>query len=485
MKKKRVYIISCLTLLALAFTQTGSGFADDAELMSLVKDMQKEMQKLNQTIDSQNQKIEALERRQPSVNVGGAAPAQVAPMSDYEFNQYLDTNLGGAQKWLKDLSFKGDLRLRYEAFSASSGNPNESDPRNRFRYRLRYGFEKKLGEEFKVGFSMASGEANSANGFNTDPTSTNQTLTNDFTFKNIWIEKAYATYTPNWAKVGPISNLTISGGKFDNPFEKGASDIVWDRDVKPEGIYEKADFNILSSSDLTMTGWLTGGQMPLRENGTHASGSSDSTLFAEQLGISSVLYTPLTERPIEHNVAVSMYHWNRYAKDLNFAGTGTSLARGNSNSDGSANDLDVAGFQVFELYNELAFYPIGKTPFRPYADFARNFQGDNPGTMTGTDELNAWALGIKIGSIVKQKDWEVSYAYKYIGANAVPGFNDSDFGYAGHSGHAGSVFKAGYALTDSLTLNLAAFFVRNLNADTNGVVDQQERRFQTDLVWKF
>lgn len=483
MKHKLIFLTSCLTLAALVFTNFA--WADDAQLLDMVKGLQKQMSGMQRTIDSQNQKIASLENRQPSAAVASSGDSAAAPMSDYEFNQRLESSLGGANKWLKDLSFKGDFRLRYEAFDANSGNANESDPRNRFRYRLRYGFEKKLNEEMLVGFSMASGEANASNGFNTDPTSTNQTLTNDFTFKNIWIEKAYATYMPNWAKVGPISKLTITGGKFDNPFEKGSSDIIWDRDVKPEGIIEKADFNVFSNEDVALTGWLTGGQMPVRENGTHASGSSDATLFAEQLGFNTVLYTPLTERPIEHNIAASMYHWNRYAKDSNFSGTGTSLARGNSNATGNAADLDVAGFQVFELYNELALYPIGKTPFRPYADFARNFQGDNPEGATGTGDLNAWALGLKVGSIVKQKDWEVSYAFKYIGANAVPGFNDSDFGYAGHSGHAGSVFKAGYALTDSLTLNLAAFFVRNLNADTNGIVDQQEKRFQTDLVWKF
>ena len=268
--------------------------------------------------------------------------------------------------------------------------------------------------------------------------------------------------------------------------------MVWDRDVKPEGIYEKADFNVIQGSDVKLTGWLTGGQMPIRENATHGAtiaaptvGNSDATLYAEQLGFNAVVYTPLSERPIEYTTAASFYNWNRYAKDSNFLIGATSLARGNSNVDDNAADLDVSGFKVFEYYNELALYPVGKTPVRPWFDVARNFGGNSPGTITGAHDYDAWGIGLKVGGIVKKNDWEAGYAYKYIGANSLPGFNDSDFGFSGHSGQAGSVFKLGYALTDFLTLNVMANFSHLLNADTNGVLDEQQKRFQTDLVWKF
>ena len=75
----------------------------------------------------------------------------------------------------------------------------------------------------QAGGSTTAGGTNVGN---LDPISTNQTLGNLFNFKNIWIEKAYATYTPEWAKVGDADGLNISGlevtaGKFNNPFEKG------------------------------------------------------------------------------------------------------------------------------------------------------------------------------------------------------------------------------------------------------------------------
>ena len=59
----------------------------------------------------------------------------------------------------------GDLRLRNEQFwyDDSFGAPAQDD-RNRFRYRLRFGFKKKLSDVFTVGMRLASGvAANSAN----------------------------------------------------------------------------------------------------------------------------------------------------------------------------------------------------------------------------------------------------------------------------------------------------------------------------------
>ena len=63
-------------------------------------------------------------------------------------------------------------------------------------------------------------------------------------------------------------------------------------------------------------------------------------------------------------------------------------------------------------------------------------------------------------------------------------FSESDFGL-GYAGKRGNAFKAGYAITDSISLNSAMFFVENVNPGTAGIVDQQQRRFQVDLSWKF
>ena len=476
MKSKITKWMGSLTLFA--FILSKPGFAQEADVVNLVRGLQDQMKQMQKTIEQQNDRIRRLESRSPQIQTAPAAGGEIPaapPMSDYEFNERLSNATGGANKWLKDLTFKGDLRLRYEGFAQTSGNPAETDPRNRFRYRLRYGFEKKFNEDMKIGFSLASGEA--ANGQNVDPTSTNTSFDNNFNFKDIFIEKAFATYTPGFAKIGPIEKVTLTAGKMDNPFEKGSSDIVWDRDVKPEGAIEKIDLNLIDGSDFDLKSYLLAGQFILDED---SAVGGDANLFAWQAGLNPVIYTPFLERPVELLSAVSLYSYNSYAIKNNFLIGTTSLARGNVNADGPSTELDAGDFQIWGFYNEAAFYPSG-IPVRPFTDWAVNTANQR----VGENDSYAWALGTKIGGIVKKGDWEASYAYKRLGSEAVPGFNDSDFGAAGHSGHRGSVIKLGYGVTDNITFNTAAFFVNNLNKDSFSIRDEEQRRFQVDLVWKF
>lgn len=473
MKQTFLFLISCLTLVALTFPVPA--MADDAELLSIIKNMQKRM-------DAQDRKIQMLENRGESIPMAPSGGEATAPMSDYEFNQRLDAATGGAQKWLKDLKFSGDLRLRYEGFHYNSGNPAETDDRNRFRYRLRYGFEKKFNEDLSVGFGLASGEVSTATGNNVDPTSTNQSFDGDFNFKPIFTEKAWAKYTPGFLKnKGPVKQTEIGAGKVNNPFEKGSSDMVWDRDVKPEGIYEKIDFNLLDGENLDLAAYVTAGQFVLDED-TAVGG--DANLFAYQLGLNPTFYTPLLERSVDLLQAVSFYDYSNYARVSNFTVNGTAMSgspRGNTNTDANAAELDAGKFKVFESYSELGMTPFG-LPTRLFFDFATN-PADAASVILR--EKYAFAFGTKFGSIVKKGDWELGYAYKQIGADAVVGaFNDSDFG-DGHSGKRGHVFKGAYALLDNLTLNGAMVIVENLNAGTGGILDQQQRRFQVDLSWKF
>jgi hypothetical protein len=487
MKPRVLKLASCLSLLAFFFA-SGPAMADDAALFNMVKDMQEKMAEMQKTINQQNQKISQLERREPQIVSAPSATGEAAgaaPMSDYEFNERLAAATGGANKWLKDLSFKGDLRLRYEAFNYDLDSAAETDDRNRFRYRLRFGWEKKFSEDMKVAFSLASGENTGTNGLNIDPTSTNTTFDNNFNFKVINVEKAYASYSPSFLRgYGPLKKTTIIAGKHDNKFEKGSSDMIWDRDVKPEGVTETMDFKFLDTGDFDLNGWATFGQFILDED---AATRGDANLFAYQIGLNPTIYTPFFDRPLDLTQALSLYDYNNYARNSNFIiGTTGNLGRGNANFDNVATELDAGKFKVIESYSELAVYP-GGLPVRFHVDLAGNpaAEVNHEHTLQGENEEFAYGFGIKLGGIVKKGDWETGYAYKHIGANAVVGaFNDSDFG-DGHSGKAGHVFKGAYALTDTLSLGAAAIFVENLNAYSFGILGQKQRRFQVDLVWKF
>ena len=59
-----------------------------------------------------------------------------------------------------------------------------------------------LGEQFRAGFTLASGDIN-------DPTSTNQTLTGFYARKPVGIDLAFVEYKPGWLK-----SFSFIGGKF-------------------------------------------------------------------------------------------------------------------------------------------------------------------------------------------------------------------------------------------------------------------------------
>ncbi|MFA5159710.1 MAG: putative porin [Candidatus Omnitrophota bacterium] len=474
-------LASILVVCLMVFSS--AAFADEAQLMDMVKQMQKQMTELQTTVMAQKTEIQALKTGSGKIAMAPSGVEATPPMSEAEFNQRLSDSTGGANKWLKDLKFSGDLRLRYEAFhlhgntAANTYQPN----RNRFRFRLRYGFEKTFSPEMKVGFSMASGSA-------TDPISTNQTLGGDFNFKNIFIEKAYATYTPEWAKIGPVSGFEVTAGKFNNPFEKGSTDMIFDRDLKPEGIYEKIDTKILDTENFDLKAYALLGQFVLQESGN--TGTKDANLFAYQAGLNPVFYVPGMERPVDALSALSVYNYQKFGELTNFA------TYANGNPTFNATTLSAREFNVLSFYQEINFYPYG-IPVKPFAEFARNMSNRSglaaatPGNSMQGGEY-AWSLGLTLGKLQKKKDWQASYQYKWIGANSVPGaFNDSDFGGYNYGGadKSGSVIKLGYNLTDYLTLNGACYLVRPItqrNTITNGMqADQSVRRFQLDMTYKF
>ena len=278
--------------------------------------------------------------------------------------------------------------------------------------------------------------------------------------------------------------------------------MIWSRTVKPEGAYEMVDLNLYKGDRLNVKAYGTMGQFVLRETGTYTTATSgalkDSELFAYQVGLNPSFQTDFVKKPIELLSALSLYSYPGYANYNNWrignttvapTTTGQSLANGNIISEGNAANLDAMHFNVINVYQELALYPHG-IPVRPFAEWANNLS-DSSGSIR--DAADAWSLGLKVGKVQKKGDLEAGYAYKWIGANSVVGaFNDNDFGSAtyGGTGRRGSVIKLGYGLTDNVTLNGSAYLVNALNtgysnANNGAILDEEIRRFQLDVNWKF
>ena len=479
-------------LAALALTQTVPLFADSpGDVMSTLESMKQQMTKMQETIDRQNLRIQQLESHKVLETPQANTPVQPsqATMSDADFQKGIKDNIGEVIPWMKGTKFGGDFRLRMENFSfydknddaGSTGTANDR-ARNRTRIRLRWGFEKDYGDDWKVGFRLATGST-------TDQTGTNQTLGNSgyFNFKTFNIERAYAGYSPNGLKDrGVFKGVTIGGGKFENPFLRYSTPIVWDGDVTPEGIYEKATLQFVSTEDTKVNLYTTLGQFILNEN---AAVDTDAEMYGYQgaLNVSTDSFGG-GDMPVDITGAISYYDYPGWYQTVVNNTASTSYLRTNS--------LSADDFRVVDFYPEVQFY-AKHTPVTLWVDYVQNVA--NVGTTDTAQSLGndihdkneAWGIGLKIGKAKKKGDWETFYGYYVIGANAVvAAFNDSDFGgpgYAGYTNRIGHKFGLGYQLTDNILFNWTGYLVRPL--DPSSIVasstNEDVFRSQLDMGYKF
>ncbi len=135
---------------------------------------------------------------------------------------------------LGNMTFSGDLRLRYESLigqqnaAANPDNPgtlgNELTSRNRFRLRARFTVRGKISDEFEWGLRLATGSL-------ADVNSSNQTLTDFYSRKPFALDQAYITYKPK-----ALPGFSVQGGKFDASWTR--TEMTWDNDVSAEGLME-------------------------------------------------------------------------------------------------------------------------------------------------------------------------------------------------------------------------------------------------------
>ena len=358
--------------------------------------------------------------------------------------------------WLDNLKFYGDFRLRAqfdcaddtgEEFS-SAGDTRRQKNRNRVRFRLRFGFIKTwLDEQLTVGVRLASGErVDSGSPFypGSDPTTTNQTFTNFFSEKDIWIDRAYAIYKPK-----AVPGLVVAGGKVGVPFVH--TDLIWDEDVNPEGFWAQ-----YSKAFGPIEPFISMGYFIAYDNWT-GDDQYDTTLHFYQLGSNWQVCDAL-----KWTFAASYYDFDH-----------TSVATG----------ADSLGFQMINLTNKFGF-KVFDLPWSVYVDYVHNC--DNRLDLATDENMDdGVAVGLKVGQNKKKGDWSVAYKYAYIESFCTPFlFNDSDFNHTNSRGH---VLRAKYNLTDFLTLGGSVFFLQTINdsAVFDDVSGEEEITTQIDLMWSF
>lgn len=349
-----------------------------------------------------------------------------------------------ASDWWETVKVKGDLRYRHEMIDEA-----EKDARHRHRFRARLAVTGKVSERTTIGIQLASGSD--------DPVSTNQTLGDAFTTKTVGIDLAYFE-TSHEAFPG----LTLTGGKFKNPFHKpGSSELMWDSDWNPEGgalEYQK------TMEHMTVT--LVGSGLWIQER----SSSDDSWLGAAQ----GVLRFDLNDK--QSSVTIGGGYFS-YANTEGFApfwddgdSFGNTVVMVPSGSDTAM--VYNSDYNIAEVFAEYATH-VQNVPVSVIGDFVTN---------TAADSLDqGWLIGLYAGTAKKPGSWDFRYIYREVEADAVLGlFTDSDF-RGGGTDAKGHEIGATYML-DEKTAFGATYF-----ANTIGLEGDEEDfgRLQVDLQLSF
>ncbi len=383
-----------------------------------------------------------------------------------------------SSKLLEKIDFSGDLRLRHD----TQWRETDSDDydRNRERFRLRFGFTTKPTETTKLGVRLASGS-----GYQN---TTNQSYDGHARGKEIFIDKAYASWQP-------ADFFKITGGKHKNPLL--ATPLVWDPDVNPEGYSEELKLKVTDGIEIfsNLGQWFIE-ELDIKDT------DRDPTLLAYQLG-----FVIKPSKKVKLEVAGTYYDFKNLDKlewETGVLSDKTEfLGYNHSHSqqmifDGNQRLLNEFG--CWEVAVNLKVKDALPVPFSIFGNYIKNAEADisdliNKGVATvdsdpadlagyGSDDRDTgWLVGFSVGSKKKKGDWRAKYHYQVLEDYAFPAvFVDSDF-HGGGTNNKGHYVQGLYCLTDNIQARAAGFFTEREDESKDGKKD--EDRIQLDMVFAF
>lgn len=422
--KKMVCAVAALAMCAVVPGAAVAGAGAGAESSDEIK---KELEYLRLKMSSQMERVEQLEDQLKKQNEGNGKVVL-------------------ANKFIDQLTLKGDLRVRYERreLDYKEANTSEKD-QDRWRTRFRIGgvWDNKA-EDWQIGAGLASGSD--------DPTSTNDTWSEAKPFEtgDIRLDYAYAAHK--------MQDFKFTLGQQINPYE--TSWVMWDGDVRLAGI--TGQYGEKEGVFATVGGYAA----------KLVNDDNTATLTAAQLGyrgkVSDAAYT-----------LAAGYH--TYSKSLINEGTAAFNL-------GSV-DENMYELNIGDLYGKVSF-PVGIAKLSLYGNVWQNFGADGAagtsqaGTYTGRPEDAD--TGYVVGIDAKIDNFKLGYAYSVVEADSLFGYlADSDFGDGlSDTNKKGHRVQLGYNMTKNWSADVTWLnYDRDEDTGTTGV--DSVDIYQFDVSYKF
>ncbi len=327
--------------------------------------------------------------------------------------------------------FSADARFRQEGIFRD-GSPN----RYRYRIRLRMGGNFPIHSKVDLGFRMVTGATD-------DPTTGNVDLDNYFSKKGFNLDRLFLRYTPS-------HSLTITMGKFPNPFE--GVELVFHNDVQLEGAAQQfrvKDVGFIDQVQLNL------GQFVLDE----IKSSPDTNLFAGQLFAKGFHFKGLSfgatlyEYRNEDNIAQAVEEGRLGGGDTNTrigAGTGTSSY--------------LSGFRTIEGLAKYEF-EIAAMPLWLLGAYAQNL-------LAVSDDKAYWAE-IGVGPIPHLGQLRALYHYVWVERESmISNYNNADIFNPNAHGHE---LKFVLPIEKNISVEVLYFIAKNIVADSTNPYQHKTR----------
>ena len=380
------------------------------------------------------------------------------------------------------IELSGDFRGRFENFTADD---DSFTTRNRWRYRLRVQAEAEFYERFEVGLRLASGEGAfddvDAAPLGGDPISGNQTFNNNASGKDLWVDKAYAT----WRALETLdSSGSLTFGKMSNPFV--FSPLVFDSDYTPEGLATSWSH---AFNDEHMLGFAAGGFVLDEISGD----SDDPYMLGAQLRFDSIWsYNEAHKPKLSTSAGVAVLSISNEEMLTNVAVPNGQ--QGNSRT--PAGVLD-SNFNPFVLDGTITYYFDSAPLYNGF--FPVSLVGNYINNPAARSDDDGYSIGIQLGKAGKKATWSLAYEWRHLGRDAwYEEIVDSDFGAlytaafpGGRTGYRpgtnieGHIVTANYSPYNALTLGVTWFYTHLIDEPAGSTGDGLMSRLQVDAMLKF
>ena len=313
------------------------------------------------------------------------------------------------------------MRFRHENIDTDISGKGVKESRQRMRARLK--LAAKINDEVDVGFRLVTAGGK---------TSTNQTIEGSFSGKDIFFDRAYINWHPDFAK-----GLTATFGKFKQPwYNVSSSGLVWDSDVNPEGVALKYKTKV-GPVNLAATGGYF-----ILEDGDTLYGKDDNNGFSQDLNMyhAGVLASMQFTDSVKGTLASNAYIYNKEEKiadrDSGEVDNG-GLEAGES--------LEGSSMELYEVAGKLDI-DTGFLPIDIYGQYVTNASAKD-------GEDTAWLAGFGAKHGPFKMDYNYRDTQKYAVAET---FNDSDFA-TGHTEARGHKVQLMYKISKNFSTGVAYF----------------------------